>query len=173
MSDRTASAQERIRRALVELPGVTTGRRFGGEAFFFKKKFFCHFHPVRDHFYLETFLWDRAGDVARQIPGVILHPEYGGYGWVRLEMVAEKDMASGLALVEATYQCLRTIRRISIRKEKFSSGSLEVARNNMPQLRFRLKEAEKTVQVLIEAPGVKNYANADSLLAEAVEILKS
>ncbi len=172
MPERPASVQERIRKVLVELPGVTVGHRFGGEAFFFRKKFFCHFHPLRDHFYLETFLWDRASDVARQIPGVIPHPEYGGYGWVRLEMATEEDAASGLALVEATYRVLRTIRRISIRKEKFSSGSLDAVRNNMPDLRFRLKEAEKTMQVLIEAPGVTDYADADTLLAKAVEILK-
>ncbi len=173
MPERQTSVKERIRKVLLDLPEVTVGRRFGGEAFFFRKRFFCHFHPLRDHFYLETFLWDRAGDAAKQLPGVIPHPEYGGYGWVRLEMATEKDLASGLALVEATYRSLRTTRKISIRKEKFSHESLDAIRNKMPQLRFKLKEAEKTMQVLIEAPGVKDYADADALIAEAVEILRA
>ncbi len=173
MPERQASLQERIRKVLLELPGVTVGRRFGGEAFFFRKRFFCHFHPWRNHFYLETFLWDGASDVAKQLPGVISHPEYGGYGWVRLEIASEKDLASGLALVEATYRSLRTIRKISIRKEKFSHRSLDSIRNKMPQLRFKLKEAEKTMQVLIEAPDVTDYADADALIAKAVEILRA
>src|SRR3989454_7799915 len=80
----TQAFQSKIRSQLLGLSGVTTGRRFGGEAFFFRKRFFCHFHPSKDYFFLETFVWGNVNEVVRDVPGVIPHPEYGGYGWGRV-----------------------------------------------------------------------------------------
>src|SRR2546428_13181142 len=77
----TQAFQSKIRSQLLGLSGVTTGRRFGGEAFFFRKRFFCHFHPSKDYFFLETFVWGNVNEVVRDVPGVIPHPEYGGDGW--------------------------------------------------------------------------------------------
>src|SRR2546428_9496455 len=77
----TQAFQSKIRSQLLGLSGVTTGRRFGGEAFFFRKRFFCHFHPSKDYFFLETFVWGNVNEVVRDVPGVIPHPEYGGNGW--------------------------------------------------------------------------------------------
>src|SRR2546428_14012820 len=74
----TQAFQSKIRSQLLGLSGVTTGRRFGGEAFFFRKRFFCHFHPSKDYFFLETFVWVNVNEVVRDVPGVIPHPEYGG-----------------------------------------------------------------------------------------------
>jgi len=71
---------EQLRKLLVKLPGVTTGTRFGGEAFFFRKRFFCHFHPTRKLLFLETFVWNHVDTVVSEVPGTIPHPEYGGYG---------------------------------------------------------------------------------------------
>src|SRR2546427_7957091 len=79
----TQAFQSKIRSQLLGLSGVTTGRRFGGEAFFFRKRFFCHFHPSKDYFFLETFVWGNVNEVVRDVPGVIPHPEYGGGGWGR------------------------------------------------------------------------------------------
>src|SRR2546425_11172711 len=76
----TQAFQSKIRSQLLGLSGVTTGRRFGGEAFFFRKRFFCHFHPSKDYFFLETFVWGNVNEVVRDVPGVIPHPEYGGDG---------------------------------------------------------------------------------------------
>ena len=163
---------DQIRRRLLELSDVTVGRRFGGEAFFFRKKFFCHFHPVRDNFFLETFVWGKLDDVVKQVPGVIPHPEYGSYGWTRLPISSEDDVEAGLRLVEVTYRILRTTKRVAIRKEKFSPESVEYARNKFKQLEFSVKEAEKTMQVMIQALTVADYSEADALLEKAITILK-
>src|SRR6266581_8179574 len=99
---------EEVRKHLLELPYVTIGRRFGGEAFFFRKRFFCHFHPTRDHLFLETFVWNNVDAVVSEVPGTIAHPEYGGYGWVRLRIDSEDSVSKGRQLIETTYLYLRT-----------------------------------------------------------------
>lgn len=151
---------------------MTIGRRFGGEAFFFRKKFFCHFHPDRGNFFLETFVWNKLDEVVKQVPGVIPHPEYPRHGWTRLPVNSEGDVAAGLRLVEVTYRILRTTRRIAIRKEKFRQESVEHARNKFKQLEFNVKEAERTMQVMIQASTVTDYNEADALLEKAITILK-
>lgn len=163
---------DQIRNRLLALSDVTVGRRFGGAAFFFRKKFFCHFHPARGNFFLETFVWNRLDEVVKQIPGVIPHPEYARQGWTRLPIASEGDVAAGLRLVEVTYGILRTTRRVAIRKEKFSQESVEHARNKFKQLEFSVKEAEKTVQVMTQAPTVAHYNEADALLEKVVKMLK-
>src|SRR3989440_11411933 len=75
---------EQLRELLVKLPGVTTGTRVGGEAFFFRKRFFCHFHPTREHLLLETLVWNNVDAVVNEVPGTIRRPEYGDYGCGRL-----------------------------------------------------------------------------------------
>src|SRR3989442_13119905 len=86
----TQAFQSKIRSQLLGLSGVTTGRRFGGEAFFFRKRFFCHFHPSKDYFFLETFVWGNVNEVVRDVPGVIPHPEYGGDGLGR-NLITKKE----------------------------------------------------------------------------------
>src|SRR2546422_9085537 len=87
----TQAFQSKIRSQLLGLSGVTTGRRFGGEAFFFRKRFFCHFHPSKDYFFLETFVWGNVNEVVRDVPGVIPHPEYGGGGWGRISIKKKEE----------------------------------------------------------------------------------
>src|SRR5881396_3847285 len=91
---------EQLRELLVKLPGVTMGTRFGGEAFFFRKRFFCHFHRTRDHLFLETFVWNNVDEVMSDVPGTIPHPEYGGYGWVRLPIDSEDAVSRARQLIE-------------------------------------------------------------------------
>src|SRR2546426_6241759 len=87
----TQAFQSKIRSQLLGLSGVTTGRRFGGEAFFFRKRFFCHFHPSKDYFFLETFVWGNVNEVVRDVPGVIPHPEYGGDCWGRISIKTKEE----------------------------------------------------------------------------------
>src|SRR5207247_10741581 len=68
---------EQLRELLVKLPGVTMGTRFGGEAFFFRKRFFCHFHRIRDHLFLETFVWNNVYEVASGVPVLTVYSEHG------------------------------------------------------------------------------------------------
>jgi hypothetical protein len=163
---------EQLREFLVKLPGVTTGTRFGGEVFFFRKRFFCHFHATRDHLFLETFVWHNVEAVVSEVPGTIPHPEYGGYGWVRLPIDSEDAVSKGRQLIETTYGILRTTRRVSIAKEDFRLETLGLLGTRLPEIRVRVKESKKRMQLVLEARGVSDYEKADDLLDKATRILK-
>ena len=163
---------EQLRELLVKLPGVTTGTRFGGEAFFFRKRFFCHFHATRDHLFLETFVWHNVEAVVSEVPGTIPHPEYGGYGWVRLPIDSDDAVSRGRQLIETTYRYLRTTRRVSIPQEKLRPETLDLLRKELPEIRVKVKESKKRNQVVLEAQGVLDYEKADDLLDKATRILK-
>ena len=163
---------EQLRELLVKLPGVTMGTRFGGEAFFFRKRFFCHFHRTRDHLFLETFVWNNVDEVVSEVPGTIPHPEYGGYGWVRLPIDSEDAVSRGRQLIETTYRYLRTTRRVSISKEEFRPETLGLLRTELPQIRVNVKESKKRNQIILEARGQSDYEKADDLFDRAIRILK-
>jgi hypothetical protein len=163
---------EQLRDLLVKLPGVTTGTRFGGEAFFSRKRFFCHFHPTGEFVLLETFVWNNVKAVVSEVPGTIPHPEYGGYGWVRLPIDSEEAIGRGRHLIETTYRYLRTTRRVSIAKEGFRPEVLGLLRTKLPEIAVNVKESKKRTQVALEARGVSDYERADDLLAKAIRILK-
>ena len=170
--DSSHKLHEQLRELLAKLPGVTVGTRFGGEAFFFRKRFFCHFHPTRNLVFLETFVWNKVGDVVSEVPGTIPHPEYGGYGWVRHPIDTEDAFSKGRQLIETTYRYLRTTRRVSVPKGEFKPRTLELLKTRLPEIRFKVKEAKKTNQIVLEAPGLSDYEKADDLLDEATRILK-
>src|SRR5712664_4333904 len=163
---------DQLRKFLIELPGVMSGTRFGGEAFFFRKRFFCHFHPTREHLLLETFVWNNVEAVTREVPGTIPHPEYGGYGWVRLPIDSEDAVSKGRQLIETTYGILRTTRRVSIAKEDYRLETLGLLGKRLPEIRVRVKESKKRNQIVLEARGVSDYEKADVLLDKAMGILK-
>ena len=165
-------AQDQLRELLLKLPGVTIGTRFGGEAFFFRKRFFCHFHPNRNIVFLETFVWNKVEDIISEVPGTIPHPEYGSYGWVRLPIDSKDAVSRGQQLIETTYRYLRTIRRVSVPKEEFKPRTLELLRTKLPEIRIKVKKAKKTNQIVLETPGLSDYEKADDLLDEATRILK-
>ena len=169
-SSQTPSDQ--LRELLLKLPGVMTGTRFGGEAFFFRKRFFCHFHPTRDHVFLETFVWNNVDAIVREVPGTIPHPEYGGYGWVRLPIDSEDAVSMGRQLIETTYRYLRTTKRISISREEFRAETLGLLSTKLPEIRVKVKESKKRKQIVVEALGVSDYEKADELLKKAIRILK-
>jgi hypothetical protein len=163
---------EQLRQLLSKLPGVTTGTRFGGEAFFFRKRFFCHFHPTRDHLFLETFVWNNVDAVVSEVPGTIPHPEYGGYGWVRLPIDSDDAASRGLRLIETTYRYLRTTRRVSIPQEELLQAKLGLIKEKLPEIAVKVKESKKRNQLVLEARGVSDYEKADVLLDKATRILK-
>jgi len=163
---------EELRALLGKLPGVINGTRFGGEAFFFRKRFFCHFHPTRECLFLETFVWHNVEAVVSEVPGTIPHPEYGGYGWVRLPIDSDGAVSKGLRLLETTYRYLRTTRRVSIPKEEFLQEKLGLIKEKLPEIAVKVKESKKRNQLVLEARGVSDYEKADVLLDKARRILK-
>ena len=122
MYSRKNDRQPTTTEVILEFNDVTIGRRVGGEAFFLRKKFLCHFHPVRDSFFLETFVWKKLDDVVTQVPRVLPHPEYSRHGWTRLPIATENDVAAGLRLVEVTYRILRMTRRVRSTMKSSAKG---------------------------------------------------
>src|SRR5437773_9806614 len=165
-------ATVQLRELVVNLACVTMGTRFGGEAFFFRKRFFCHFHRTRDHLFLETFVWNNVDEVVSEVPGTIPHAEYGGYGWVRLPIDSEDAVSRGRQLIETTYRYLRTTRRVSISKEEFQPETPGLPRTELPKTRVNVKAAKKRNQKILEARGQSYYERADNLLDRAIKILK-
>ena len=163
---------EQLRELLVKLPGVTTGTRFGGEAFFFRKRFFCHFHPTREHLFLETFVWNNVDAVMSDVPGTIPHPEYGGYSWVRLPIDSEDTVSRAQQLIETTYRYLRTTRRVSISREEFRPETLGLLGTELPEIKVKVKESKKRNQIILEARRQSDYEKADDLFDRAIRILK-
>ena len=157
---------------LVKLPSVTTGTRFGGEAFFFRKRFFCHFHPTREHLFLETFVWNNVDAAISEVPGTIPHPEYGGYGWVRLPIDSEDTVSRARQLIETTYRYLRTTRRVSISREEFRPETLGLLGTELPEIKVKVKESKKRNQIILEARRQSDYEKADDLFDRAIRILK-
>ncbi len=168
-----AEEQDQIRTMLLGLPSVTGGRRFGGEAFFYRNKFFCHFHPAGSRFFLETFVWNRIDEVVREIPGVIPHPGYGNYGWVRLLVSSESDLARAKCLVDRTYRYLRTTRRISLSKDRFTLELLARVKAKMSLVSFKTKVSKKRIQIVMVTPELFDYDRAETLLNEAARMLRN
>ncbi len=76
-------------------------------------------------------------------------------------------------MIEATYRYLRTIGRVSVRDEEFQPRTLDLLRTRFPEIRIKVKEAKKTNQIILEAPGLSDYEKADNLLDEATGVLRS
>ena len=165
--------KDQVTTMLLELPGVTRGTRFGGEAFFYRKKFFCHYHPAHGSFLLETFVWKNVNAVLGKIPGAISHPEYGAYGWVRLPISSASEIVQAKRLVEMTYRYIRTTKRISVDKDQFSDELLGQVKAKFPQVRFSSKESKRRIQVIMETPELTDFDKADVLLNQAARSLRT
>ena len=160
-----------LRSALLELPGVKLGNRFGGEAFFVGKRFFCHFHPGGS-LLLETFVWDNVDEVVSAIPGVIPHPQYGNYGWVRLRVSSSADLAKAKELVESSYRYMISTKRISLPKTEHVMRGVNEATKRFPKINFKTKQSRKRTQVLMEVQLFENASEAAMQLNQAAGFLK-
>ncbi|MDA4128169.1 MAG: DUF5519 family protein [Thaumarchaeota archaeon] len=160
-----------LRSILLGLPGVKLGSRFGGEAFFVGKRFFCHFHRGGT-LLLETLVWDKVTEVVDKIPGVIPHPQYGAYGWVRLRINSPADMDKAKELIESSYQYAIGIKRVSLPKTQQARKAVERAMENFPSIRFRMKPSLKRIQVIMEVRNFKNPAKMGLQLNQAANYLR-
>ncbi len=75
----------------------------------------------------------------RKLPGVP-HPEYGGYGWVRLSINGEEDADMAARLIAVTYRYLLTTKRVFLPKASFRPNAVDAVKEKLPWLKFRLKE---------------------------------
>ncbi len=126
----------------------------------------------RGHLFLETFVWNNVDAVMSDVPGTIPHPEYGGYGWVRLPIDSEDAVSRARQLIETTYSYLRTTRRVSISREEFRPETLGLLGTELPEIKVKVKESKKRNQIILEARGQSDYEKADDLFDRAIRILK-
>jgi hypothetical protein len=160
-----------LRSILLGLPGVRLGTRFGGEAFFVGKRFFCHFHRGGT-LLLETFVWDKVAKVVETIPGVIPHPQYGAYGWVRLRIHSPADLDKAKELIGLSYRYAIGTKRVSLPKTQQARRTVERAIENFPTIRFRMKPSLKRIQVIMEVRNFKNPAETGLQLNQAANYLR-
>jgi len=161
-----------LRSVLVRLPGVTAGQKFGGEAFFYGKRFFCHFHSANGFLFLETFVWDKVSEVVKWIPGTKPHPRYGGYGWVRFEISSSSDLRKARRLIELSYRYMVNTKRISLPKNERSRRLLKRAEKRFPTILFGVKESLKRMQVIMEAQRSNGSVRPTDLLRQATMFLR-
>jgi hypothetical protein len=147
------------------------GSRFGAEAFFVRNRFFCHFH-LGGTLLLETFVWDKVSDVVNAIPGVIPHPQYGAYGWVRLRIDSPADMDKAKKLIESSYRYVIATKRISLPKTQHTKRMVERAAKDFPNIRYKMKPSFKRIQVIMEVRSFKDSVEATRQLNQAANYLR-
>lgn len=147
------------------------GSRFGEEAFFVGRRFFCHFHRG-DPLLLETFVWDKVDDVVRAIPGVAPHPQYGNYGWVRLRISSSADLVKAKELAKSSYRYMISTKRISLPRTERMRRAVNLAKENFPKINFKMKRSRKRTQVLMEVRRFRDAAEAGTQLNQATKYLK-
>jgi len=162
---------DNLRGLLLGFPEIRLGRKFGGEAFFVRKRFFCQFHRG-DTLLLETFVWDRVNEVIHSIPGVIPHPQYGAYGWVRLGISSQADVGKAKKLIEISYRYVVSTKRISLPKTPFVRRAVQEAMKRFPNVSFVTKQSSKRTQVIMRVVRFKNSFEAGETLARAADYLR-
>ena len=160
-----------LRSILLGLPGVRLGSKFGGEAFFVGKRFFCHFH-WGGTLLLETFVWDKVTEVVNTIPGVISHPKYGAYGWVRLGIHSPADIDKAKRLIETSYRYVIATKRISLPRTQHAKRVVERAMRSFPNIRFNMKPSFKRIQVIMEVRNLKDSVETGRQLDQAADYLR-
>ena len=162
---------DHLRRILLTLPGVNLGSRFGGEAFFVGKRFFCHFHR-EGALLLETFVWNNVPEVVKEIPGVIPHPQYGAIGWVRFRISTPADLDKARELIELSYRHVISTKRVSLPRTVDAKRAVEGATEDFPNIRFNLKLSSRRIQVVMEVRRFKDPIKTDRQLNAAAKYLR-
>jgi hypothetical protein len=160
-----------LRSTLLQLRGVRLGSKFGGEAFFVDKRFFCHFHRGGT-LLLEAFVWGKVARVVSTIPGVIPHPKYGAYGWVMLKIESPRDADKAKKLIEMSYRYVIGTKRISLPKTQHAKRVVEAAKRNFPNIRLKMKPSFKRIQVIIEVRNFKDLTEARRQLDQSANFLR-
>jgi hypothetical protein len=160
-----------LRTTLLELKGVRLGSRFGGKAFFADKRFFCHFHRGAA-LLLEVFVWDNVNEVVNTLPGVIPHPQYGAYGWVRLRIRSPADVKKAKRLIQSSYRHVIGTKRVSLPKTEASGRVVKSASRNFPNIKFKSKASLKRIQVIMEVRDFRDPAETRRQLNQAANYLR-
>lgn len=172
MQTSLAEEYDLLRADLLGLHGVSSGVKFGGEAFFYGKRFFCHIHRGKDFLLLETFVWNKVDNVVESVPGVRPHPQYGGYGWVRFRISSPDDLDKARLLIEMSHDYMTRMRRVSLPKTRKTRTILKSAEVRFPTIRFEAKDSLKRTQVIIEAQRITGSIRPSELLNQAVLLLR-
>jgi hypothetical protein len=121
---------------------------------------------------LETFVWNNVTGVVNTIPGVIPHPKYGSYGWVRLRINSPADMGKARKLIKLSYRYVIGTKRISLPKTPHAKRMVGEAVKNFPNIRFEVKPSFKRIQVIMEVRNFKESAENGRQLDEVADYLR-
>ena len=163
---------EDLRSKLLSLDGVSAGEKFGGEAFFFGRRFFCHIHRGNGFLLLEAFVWNKVDRVVKSVSGAMPHPQYGGYGWVRFKVSSPKDLGKAKKLMEMSHDYMSRIKRISLPRTEETRRVLKKAKVMYPEVDFVAKDSLKRMQVIMEVQGAIGSSRAGELLNRAALFLR-
>ncbi len=152
--------------------GVSSGEKFGGEAFFFGKRFFCHIHRGNGFLLLETLVWNKVDEVMKSVQGASPHPQYGGYGWVRFKLTSSDDLGKAMRLIEMSYNFMTRVKRISLPKNQEIRKLLAKAKERFPAIHFQVKDSLKRTQVIMEVERGNGPVRPDELLNRAAKFLR-
>ena len=161
-----------LRRELLRLDGVSAGEKFGGEAFFFGRRFFCHIHRGNGFLFLETFVWNNVDKVMKSVHGAMPHPQYGGYGWVRLKVSSSDDLANARRLIEMSHDYMVRTKRISLPRTEETKGMVKGAKVRFPGIHFEAKDSLRRTQVIMEVQRVSGSVQPGELLNQAALFLR-
>jgi hypothetical protein len=167
-----AKEYDRLRSGLLSLDGVSAGEKFGAEAFFFRRRFFCHVHRGNGFLLLETFVWKNVDKVVKSVPGAIPHPQYGGYGWVRFKVSSSSDLGKAKKLIEMSHNYVIRTKRISLPRTDETRRRLKSANARFPEIHFDAKDSPKRTQVIMEVQEAVGSVHSGELLNQAALFLR-
>jgi hypothetical protein len=167
-----AKEYDRLRNALLKLDGVSPGEKFGGEAFFFGKRFLCHIHRGNGFLFLETFVRNKVDEVMESVPGAAPHPRYGGYGWVRFKVSSSGDLGKAKRLIEMSYDYMVRTKRVFLPRTEETRRLLKSASIRFPAIRFEAKDSLKRTQVIMEVQRGSGSVQSHELLDRATMFLR-
>lgn len=163
-----------IREIALSLPGVIEGTKFRGEAWFIGKRFFAHCHLGKQGVYLEVIL-DKQEVKSRLPPGVIPHPQYVGFGWVRLAVKSEADLQRARALLRRSYRYMTLFRKVWLPKQKRFLEMLHKQNKNLPGVTLLAKPqaGRKRISVIVSPKDLHDPQGAAKVEAAITQLKKA
>lgn len=164
----------RVRAYSLSLPRVVEGSRFGGDAWFIGKRFFAHCHRGKQALYLEVIL-EKQEVKSRLPPGVIPHPRYAGYGWVRLAVKSETDLRRARALLRRSYRYMTLFRKVWLPKQRKFLEKIYKQSKSLPGITIVAKPdpGRKRIAVLVSPKDLNDPHGAAKVEAAITQLKKA
>lgn len=163
-----------VRKIALSLPKVVEGSKFGGDAWFIGKRFFAHCHLGKQGVYLEVIL-DKQEVKSRLPRGVIPHPQYAGYGWVRLAVKSEADLQRARALLRRSYRYMTLFRKVWLPKQRKFLEKIYKQSKSLPGITIVAKPepGRKRIAVIVSPKDLNDPHGAAKVEAAITQLKKA